>query len=164
MNKRKLTALFAACAMLCGCGNGQNVGTTAETSALSEAKTTTAAESSEDVTAATVDMLSVREQAERIVSGMTLEQKIAQMITISLRSWSDTPDDPDSFVNVTELNEQQKAMLTNYDFGGIILFSRNCADTEQIVRLTAAIQDAAIASEQGIPMLISADQLLMVDS
>ena len=158
MNKRKLTALFAACAMLCGCGNGQNVGTTAETSALSEAKTTTAAESSEDVTAATVDMLSVREQAERIVSGMTLEQKIAQMITISLRSWSDTPDDPDSFVNVTELNEQQKAMLTNYDFGGIILFSRNCADTEQIVRLTAAIQDAAIASEQGIPMLISADQ------
>ena len=39
MNKRKLTALFAACAMLCGCGNGQTAGTT--TAAPSE--TTTAA-------------------------------------------------------------------------------------------------------------------------
>ncbi|MBP3854461.1 MAG: hypothetical protein IK990_02455, partial [Ruminiclostridium sp.] len=94
--------------------------------------------------------LSYREQAERIVSGMTLEQKIAQMITISLRQWDDTP--------VTELNEQQKALLTKYDFGGMILFGQNCTDTEQTVRLTAAIQEAAMASEQGIPMLISADQ------
>ena len=46
----------------------------------------------------------IREQAEKIVAGMTLEQKIAQMITISLRWWSDTPDDTDSFADATELN------------------------------------------------------------
>ena len=157
MNKRKLTALFAACAMLCGCGNGQTAGTT--TAAPSE--TTTAAFS--EGTGTTVEYipfteLSYREQAERIVSGMTLEQKIAQMITISLRWWNDTPDDPDSFAAVTELNDRQKEFLAKYDFGGLILFKQNCADTEQIVRLTASVQDAARASEQGIPMLISVDQ------
>ena len=46
----------------------------------------------------------IREQAEKIVAGMTLEQKIVQMITISLRWWSDTPDDTDSFADATELN------------------------------------------------------------
>ena len=80
------------------------------------------------------------------------------MITISLRWWSDTPDDPDSFAAVTELNDRQKEFLAKYDFGGLILFKQNCADTEQIVRLTASVQDAARASEQGIPMLISVDQ------
>ena len=150
MNKRKITALFAACAMLCGCGNGQTATTAATTAEKTEEKTTAAAASSEEVTEAPVESLSIREQAEQIVSGMTLEQKIAQMITISLRQWDDTP--------VTELNEQQKALLTKYDFGGMILFGQNCTDTEQTVRLTAAIQEAAMASEQGIPMLISADQ------
>ena len=66
MNKRKLTALFAACAMLCGCGNGQAAGTT--TAAPSE--TTTAAFS--EGTGTTVEYipfteLSYREQAERII-------------------------------------------------------------------------------------------------
>lgn len=164
MNKRKLTALFAACAILCGCGSGQTAGSAAtavlpaDTTAQTDEKTTAAESSLEGISPLPETELSFREQAESIVAGMTLEQKIAQMITVPLRWWSDTPDDPDTFASVTELNEQQKAMLTKYDFGGIILFSQNCAGTEQIVQLTAAIQNAAMASEQGIPMLISADQ------
>jgi len=160
MNKRKLTALFAVCAMLCGCGNGQTAETTtaADTAGQTASETTNAPVSAEDATTSPTEALSIREQAERIVSGMTLEQKIAQMITISLRWWSDTPDDAETFANVTELNDKQKEMLKKYDFGGVILYAQNCADTEQTVRLTTAIQDAARASEQGIPMLISADQ------
>ncbi len=38
------------------------------------------------------------------------------------------------------------------------MFKQNCADTAQTVKLTASVQDAARASEQGIPMIISADQ------
>ncbi|MBQ9383160.1 MAG: beta-hexosaminidase [Ruminiclostridium sp.] len=160
MNKRRITALFAACALLCGCGNGQTAETTtaAVTAVRTEADTTISAASPEDATAAPAQTLSLREQAEKMTAGMTLEQKIAQMITISLRRWSDTPDDPDSFVNVTELNDKQRELLKSCDFGGIVLFDPNCTDTEQTARLTAAIQDAARESEQGIPMLISADQ------
>ncbi len=39
-----------------------------------------------------------------------------------------------------------------------MLFKQNCADTAQTVKLTASVQDAARASEQGIHMIISADQ------
>jgi len=94
--------------------------------------------------------------AEVIVSSMTLEQKISQMIMITLRYWTDQSDDGRQFT--TALNEKQKALLSKYDFGGICLFGPNITDTEQTVRLTAGIQAAALESENGIPMLISADQ------
>ena len=157
--KKRLAFILSAFAALCavsGCGNNNAADTT--TSAATTAAATTEATTTEAVTQASVQEKSANEQAEEIVAGMTLEQKIAQMITVSMRQWSDNPDDPDSFADVTELNEQQKAFLSKYDFGGIILFKQNCADTSQIVRLTAAVQDAARASEQGIPMLISVDQ------
>ena len=150
MNKRRITALFAACALLCGCGNGQTAETTtaAVTAVRTEADTTISAASPEDATAAPAQTLSLREQAEKMTAGMTLEQKIAQMITISLRRWSDTPDDPDSFVNVTELNDKQRELLKSCDFGGIVLFDPNCTDTEQTARLTAAIPPGSIGSSR----------------
>ncbi len=98
------------------------------------------------------------EYAERKTAEMTLEQKIAQMIMISLRSWEDKSDPAAGSVPTTELNDTQKEFLSKYDFGGICLFAQNIAGTEQTVRLTAQIQQAALASEAGIPMFISADQ------
>lgn len=163
MNKRKLTALFAACALLCGCASGQssNVGTDAAETAAAETTTTeaTAAVSSEEgISPLPETEIPFSEQAESIVAGMTVEQKIAQMITVSFRYWSDTPDDPDTSVPVTALNEQQKALLKKYDFGSIIMFKQACQNTEQIVKLTNEIQEAARSSELGIPMLITTDQ------
>ena len=102
-----------------------------------------------------------RERAEEIVSGMTLEQKIAQMIMISCQYWNDLPaaeENADKRQNVTSLNDDLKALLTKYDFGGFMLFIPNITGTEQTVRLTAEIQKAAMASEQGIPMFIATDQ------
>ena len=152
-----MTALFAACALLCGCGNGQTAVTTTTT-----AETTTAAEteasSVEGISPLPETSLSLREQAESITAGMAVEQKIAQMITVSFRYWNDTPDNPYTMAAVTALNEQQKALLKKYDFGGIILFKQACGNTEQIVDLTNEIQEAARSSEPGIPMLITTDQ------
>ena len=102
-----------------------------------------------------------RERAEEIVAGMTLEQKIAQMIMISCQYWNDLPateENADKRQNVTSLNDDLKALLTKYDFGGFMLFIPNITGTEQTVRLTAEIQKAAMASEQGIPMFIATDQ------
>ncbi|MEE0774960.1 MAG: glycoside hydrolase family 3 N-terminal domain-containing protein, partial [Merdibacter sp.] len=48
-----------------------------------------------------------------------------------------------------------------YDFGGVILFAENVKETEQTLKLTNDLQDAAIANEAGngdIPLLITIDQ------
>ena len=173
MNKRKLTAIFAVCALLCGCGNGQTAETSGATTAAPAETTTTASETTAatETESTTTEQtskpgiavlpeseMSYREQAEKITAGMNVEQKLAQMITVSFRYWNDTPDNPDTMAAVTALNEQQKALLAKYDFGGIILFKQACQNTEQIVKLTNEIQEAARSSELGIPMLITTDQ------
>ena len=38
-------------------------------------------------------------------------------------------------VNVTELNDDIRACLRDYHFGGTILFAENCRDAEQVLRL-----------------------------
>ena len=96
--------------------------------------------------------------AESIVSSMTLEQKIAQMIIMTYRYWTDDQGNTDALKNVTALNDKQKALISKYDFGGICLFNSNITDTEQTVRLTAEIQSAAAESEHGIPLFITIDQ------
>lgn len=97
--------------------------------------------------------------AESITAGMSLENKIAQMIMITFRHWTDGAEGDDAaIVAATELNEKQKALLTKYDFGGICLFTGNIKDAGQTVKLTAEIQEAALAGENGIPLLIAADQ------
>ena len=167
MNKRKLTALLAAVALICsGCGNTQNTGSVSSDSDPGTSAPETSASKSSDTHAYTeisdaaseVSDLSLKEQAENIVSGMTLEQKLAQMITISFRYWNDTPGNSETQVNVLSLNDAQRDLLTKYDFGSIIVYKQNCTDTEQTVRLTSELQEAARASDLGIPMLITIDQ------
>lgn len=94
-----------------------------------------------------------------IMADMTLREKIGQMIMVSARKWSDTPEDAESYVNSTEFNEQQIQALQDYSLGGVCLFSQNIVDTEQTVRLTNQIQNAAVTSGVGgIKAFISIDQ------
>ena len=85
---------------------------------------------------------------------MTTEQKLEQMMMITLRSWSEGGET----VNTTSLNDAQKKLIEEHNFGGICLFASNIQSTEQTIGLTDEIQQAAMKSECGIPMLISADQ------
>lgn len=156
----KLTGLLCAAAiLLCpGCNSApQNT-----------AAPVTAAASSSDTAAPTAEISAAQAAedtspapaltAESIVSSMTLEQKIAQMIIMTYRYWTDDDGNADASHNVTSLNDKQKALITKYDFGGICLYNSNISDTEQTVRLTAEIQAAAAESEHGIPLLITIDQ------
>ena len=94
---------------------------------------------------------------QQMISSMTTEQKVEQMMMITLRPWSDGAEGSES-VNVTTLNEEQKAFIERHNFAGVCLFAPNIHDTAQCVELTDEIQQAALKSECGIPMLIAADQ------
>ena len=97
-------------------------------------------------------------QAEKKLRSMTVEEKLGQMIMVAARSWSETPDDKESFVNSTVLTEGQTQAITELGLCGVCLFGSNIADTEQTVKLTAQIQKAAFSSNTSVGAFISADQ------
>ena len=108
---------------------------------------------------------------ESILGGMTLEDKVEQMMIINYRIWKEVPDEGDSNTgktidntsseipaqNVTELNDSIRADLQEHHYGGVILFAENCRDTEQTLNLVADVQKTN-AEAGGLPMIIAADQ------
>lgn len=92
-----------------------------------------------------------------MVSAMSLREKIAQMLMIDFRDWDEDPTDEQSATGFTVMNSQVAAILKDYDFGAVILFSPNLKTTEQAFQLVMDMQKAAVADD-GIPMLICADQ------
>ncbi|SDB19097.1 beta-N-acetylhexosaminidase [Ruminococcaceae bacterium FB2012] len=91
-----------------------------------------------------------------MLKGMTLEQKIEQMIMITVRTWSENNDG--NYKNVASLTEEHMEFIKNHNFAGVCLFAPNVQNVDQTIALTTEIQQAALDSECGIPMLISADQ------
>ena len=105
-----------------------------------------------------------------ILAGMTLEEKVGQMMIVSFRVWKEVPEADNGedgalesaeqeipSVNITELNDEIRACLREYHFGGTTLFAENCQDAEQVLRLVADIQ-AENRAGGGLPMLVAADQ------
>lgn len=115
---------------------------------------------SEDITnSVTIDRITANntiltdgKTPEEIVSQMTLEQKIGQMIMPAFRTYNQT--------NVTEMNDTIRAAVEKYGFGGVILFAENTQGTEQTARLVSAFQDAALSetSNTQIPLMVAIDQ------
>ena len=107
---------------------------------------------------------------EAILSRMTLEEKVGQMMIASFRIWKELPDPDDAgntmvenaeqeipAVNITELNDPVRDCLREYHFGGTTLFAENCRDAEQVLRLVADLQ-AENQAGGGLPMLVTIDQ------
>ncbi|MCR5142936.1 MAG: glycoside hydrolase family 3 C-terminal domain-containing protein [Ruminococcus sp.] len=89
-----------------------------------------------------------------MVAAMSTEQKIEQMMMITLRPWTSGGD----YQNVVSLNDEQRRLIEDHNFAGVCLFAPNIQSVEQTVAFTTEIQQAAMNSECGIPMLIAADQ------
>lgn len=87
-----------------------------------------------------------------LVSSMTTEEKLAQMMMVAFRS-----NEPGAEA-VTEIGQDYAEILTRYDFGGVILFAPNIADTAQTVKFIHDCQTAAMASDKGIPLFVALDQ------
>ncbi|MGB0833048.1 MAG: glycoside hydrolase family 3 N-terminal domain-containing protein [Psychrobium sp.] len=60
--------------------------------------------------------------------------------------------------DVTELPQAISQALTDLNLGGVILFSENCHNAQQIAKLTAQIQKASLANSAKLPSFISIDQ------
>lgn len=89
---------------------------------------------------------------EGMVAGMSTEQKLAQMMVVAFRS------DSHNTKTATEVTPAYEELLKKYAFGGIIMFGGNIQDAEQTVKMIRDSQTAAMASEQGIPLLVCVDQ------
>ena len=90
---------------------------------------------SEEMTGSTPD------QIEKIIAGMTMDEKISQMIIPAIRTWDEE--------NVTDLSAfpELKEVLRSHQYGGIILFGANITDTEQTARLVQDLQENNLEAE-----------------
>ena len=91
-----------------------------------------------------------KESVEAIASSMTVEQKLAQMIMPSMRTWNDK--------ELTSLNSEITGALKKYDFGGVILFSQNTKDAAQTTKLINSIQKAHLSGGFKSKMFVAVDQ------
>ncbi|MGW8886479.1 glycoside hydrolase family 3 protein [Streptomyces sp. NPDC055749] len=110
----------------------------------------------ESVSASTHDRL------RRIVSGMSLEEKVGQLFVMRVYGHSATePDQADIDANLTEIGVRTAAeLISTYHVGGIIYFAwaHNTRDPHQIAELSNGIQRAGLAGRTPVPLLISTDQ------
>lgn len=83
-------------------------------------------------------------QTDAIVSQMTLEQKVGQLIHIGMSGKTASP--------------QLKSDIEKYHVGGVILFEANLGTEEEITALTNTAQGWAKESRPAIPLLFSIDQ------
>ncbi|SES01175.1 beta-N-acetylhexosaminidase [Butyrivibrio fibrisolvens] len=89
-----------------------------------------------------------------IVSNMTTQQKVAQMIMPALRTWGSGDD----AVPATTLSDEQKAVLTKYSFGGVIIFGQNIEEAGQTTQLISSMQEANAMGGAVSSLLVSIDQ------
>ena len=99
---------------------------------------------------------------KRIVSRMSLEEKVGQLFVMRVYGHSATaPDQADIDANLAEIGVRTAAeLISTYHVGGIIYFSwaHNTRDPHQIADLSNGIQRAALARPNGVPLLIATDQ------
>ena len=111
-----------------------------------------------------------KSEVETIFDSMTLEEKVSQMIIPAIRRWDEDneadDDDRGKDVNdestrgepVTDVNDETKKILTDFSFGGVILFSENFVDTEQTVKLIREINEANEEGDNKTELFICADE------
>ncbi|QHZ48881.1 glycoside hydrolase family 3 protein [Bacillus sp. NSP9.1] len=93
-----------------------------------------------------------QQSIQQMVSAMTLEEKIGQMLMPDFRNWKKKDDS--SATGFTRMNEEVAGIIQRYHLSGVILFAENVTGTEQTVRLTDGLQKAS----PDIPLLIAIDQ------
>jgi beta-N-acetylhexosaminidase len=107
-----------------------------------------------------------QKQLDNELSKLSLRQKIAQKLTIDLRYFCEPeagqPLSPElsrqCTTKMTRLTPSLRDMIAEIPIGGVILFSENLKNIDQIVVLTHQLQAAAKNSQASIPLMISVDQ------
>ncbi|MFJ6411792.1 glycoside hydrolase family 3 N-terminal domain-containing protein [Terribacillus saccharophilus] len=87
-----------------------------------------------------------------VVEGMTVEQKVGQMLMPDFRNWQKQGES--KATGFTEMNDEVGTIIQKYHLGGVILFAENVVGTEQTVRLIDGLQNAS----PELPLFITIDQ------
>lgn len=101
-----------------------------------------------EVTEPAVDPLD--EQASQLVSGMSLEDKVAQMFVI-------TPEALTGYTSVTAAGDTTKAAYESRPVGGLIYMADNLLGTEQTTEMLTNMQNIAM-ERTGLPVFLSVDE------
>ncbi len=104
-------------------------------------------------------VIKANDRVKDMISSMTLDRKIGQMLMPDFRKWKQNGET--GAKNLTVLNNEVKEIIDTYDFGGVILFAENVAETKQTFDLTNDLQAAAVQNDAGngnIPLFITIDQ------
>ena len=91
-------------------------------------------------------------EISRMISEMSTQEKLAQMMIVAFRS------DGANTKTATGISQDYADLLSEYGFGGIILFAGNIVDPAQTVTFIRDSQEAAMKSAHEIPMFICVDQ------
>ena len=92
---------------------------------------------------------------QEILASMTMEEKITQMIMVSVRYYRTGDEEKKS---VTVLPDEIAKYLSDHHFGGVILFANSTESTEQTVRLIDSIQKANADGGAATQLLMGIDQ------
>jgi beta-N-acetylhexosaminidase len=99
---------------------------------------------------------------KRIISGMTLDEKVGQLFSTYVFGNSATnPAQQDVDDNLAAFGVRNAAeLVARYHLGGIIYFgwARNIDSPRQLGEMSNAIQKAATAQRSSVPVLLSIDQ------
>ncbi len=102
------------------------------------------------------------DRLKRLISRMTLEEKVGQLFVMRVYGHSaTTPDQADIELNLKEMGVRTAAeLIARYHVGGIIYFAwaHNTRDPRQIAGLSNGIQRAGLTQPTPLPLLISTDQ------
>lgn len=96
--------------------------------------------------------------AARMVKKMTIDEKVGQLFI--LFAYGQTADSEDAKNTRLYGVPDARSIVSKYMPGGFILFSArdNVTNPTQVAQLSNGLQDAAMASGAGIPLLVSTDQ------
>ena len=106
---------------------------------------------------ACADVTARPENIEALMAGMSLRDKLAQMMFFCPRTWKEDASSDTPAEAIQTLNDYTRQYLADHRFGGILLYGENCVDAEQVLRLVADMQSANQAGG-GLPMLMAIDQ------
>lgn len=98
-------------------------------------------------------------QGDERLSGLTLEQKIAQKIAIDLRYFclQEGVDDEPCRTPVTELPPALSRIISDSQVGGVILFAENFSTPSATLALVDDLQQASLVTSR-FPLLVATDQ------
>lgn len=91
------------------------------------------------------------------ITGMTLRQKIGQMLMPDIRQWKAAGET--AATDLTVMNSEIAQFIDDYDLGGVILFANNVKETNQTAELVYDLQDIVINdATNDIPLFVTIDQ------